>query len=194
MSLLSLPVSSKSMKEIWLSMPDSFIPYLDASKKASLIDLAANGTSSEVTNLLDGNTAVEELTSDYLRVSLTKNSSIQIKRLPNTKGDSIICVVRTFEAPVAESTVCLYSSSWDLIKNESWSIEEVAQKPDTMSQEEYKELLSWMDSALISASLNPKNNELQLQLSSPFVDQEEKSKLSKLILQRKINWNGQNYK
>ncbi len=187
---LSAQLSAKSMKDIWLSMPDSLLPYLNKNLKTELIDLADMKVKAEVTNLLDGKTVLDTLTADYLSVRLTRGTELQLKRLHSIQGDSLLCVVRTFMAPEPESTVSLYTMDWVKLKDCSWPTTSLLQKPDTMSLQRFHELQLLIEPALVKASLKIDEDVLLLQLSSGLVDEKDKIMLQPILLQRKLKWTG----
>ena len=101
----SLTVSAKSMREIWLSMPDSMVRYLNKSKRIEFLDYVDMKVKTDVKNLLQGSSVMDTITSNYLSAKLNEASAIQMKLLPVHGSDSLLCVVRTYSAPAAESTV-----------------------------------------------------------------------------------------
>ena len=107
----SLTVSAKSMREIWLSMPDSMVRYLNKSKRIEFLDYVDMKVKTDVKNLLQGSSVMDTITSNYLSAKLNEASAIQMKLLPVHGSDSLLCVVRTYSAPAAESTVNFFSQA-----------------------------------------------------------------------------------
>ena len=108
----SLTVSAKSMREIWLSMPDSMVRYLNKSKRIEFLDYVDMKVKTDVKNLLQGSSVMDTITSNYLSVKLNEASTIQMKLLPVRGSDSLLCVVRTYSAPATESTVNFFTQDW----------------------------------------------------------------------------------
>ena len=79
---LSLSVSAKSMREVWISMPDSIIPYLDKNLRMELIDFIDMKVKAEVKNKLDENTEIDVFSDNYVSIRLNGSSQMQIKLLP----------------------------------------------------------------------------------------------------------------
>ena len=92
---IAISASAYSITDAWISMPDSFVPSLSATLRRELVDLKQQGRRPEVANLLQGETTLDTLTADYMRVSLSPAAIFEMCRLPMQNGDTIVCVVRT---------------------------------------------------------------------------------------------------
>lgn len=193
---LSLPISAKSMREIWMSMPDSIIPYLDKNRRIELVDFIDMKVKAEVKNLLDENTVMDTLTSVYTSVALNESSQLQMKLLPFAGGDSIICMVHTYKGPESESKVDFFSQDWKRLDNHvdlSQYVSSMIAKPDTMSQTNFEMLKSKIYPAMIRAALSLNDNNLTLELTSPLLFKDEKVQLKPILLQRKLKWDGKRF-
>lgn len=190
MLLFPLIISAQSMKEIWASMPDTMALFVKASQRVELVDLYEKGLDPVVNNGLNGKTRLDTLTSNYLFAHITEKSTLQIKKLKYQDGDSIICVVRTYDMKAPESCVSLFTTSWKYLKNLHWMITDFAKSPSDDSQLTYQQLLDILDPAFVKATLNAHNDQLMLSVSSPLISQEDFVKISPFLLQRKLNWNG----
>lgn len=111
----TVPCISANMKDIWLSMPDSIIPYLDKNLRLQFLDYESLHVNTTVTNKLHGESKLDTLTSDFIRVQLSQSSSIEIKRLPYATGDSILCVIKTYGTDMKESQIAFYNQQWDML-------------------------------------------------------------------------------
>ena len=175
-SFASLAVSAKSMREIWLSMPDSMVRYLNKNKRIEFLDYVDMKVKTDVKNLLQGSSVMDTITSNYLSVKLNEASSIQMRLLPVRGSDSLLCIIRTYSAPAAESVVQLIA------------------KPDTMSEQRFAELRAMIEPVMVQAELSAESDELFLQLSMPLLNSEDKKAIGSIISQRKIKWNGETFK
>ena len=60
-----------------------------------------------------GNTSeMLKLTDDYLFVRLTSASTLEMKLLPVNDSTKVVCVVHTYSAPVADSSISFYTTDW----------------------------------------------------------------------------------
>ena len=78
----TLSAQDITVKQMWLSQPDSIIPYLTEQTRKQLVDSTAKGEMQEVTNLFSEDTKLTALTADYLSVNLSASSKLTMKLLP----------------------------------------------------------------------------------------------------------------
>ena len=185
--------SAKDMRELWLSMPDSLIGYMDKSKRLALLDHVDMNTTAELTNKLEGKTNLDTLTSNFMQVTLNKVVDLRMTLLPSTgegATDSILCVVRTYRNAEPESIVELYDQSWKRLRKIDFDAEMFFNRPDTMSQERYEQIRSLVSVLFVKAELREGSDVLVLTPSLPFNTREEKEKIKSIILQTNVKWNG----
>ena len=186
-------VSAKSMKELWVNMPDSLLPYLNAEKRMALTVSASEKIKTRIDNLLEGHSTMDTLTADYLRIRLNESTEIQLKRLPVEGADSIICMVKTCFAPEAESEVAFYSQSWKYIGDMPLTTTGLIIQPDTMTTSRFEELKGMIDPQMVKAELSTSTNTLVLNLSLPLLTSADKSNLRPILQQRTVKWNGKTF-
>ena len=75
----SLCISAQSLREIWIEMPDSIIPYLTKSQRTELVDYIKMNVTPVVKNTFGDSTFIKRMTKDYLKVLLNKNTQLEIK-------------------------------------------------------------------------------------------------------------------
>lgn len=196
--LATIGMSAKSMKDLWISMPDSIIPYLNKSLRIELVDFINMKVDSEVKNLFNENTVMDTITADYALVSLSKSSKVELKLLPRNVGDSVICMIRTYLGTSPESVVSLYTQDWTRLDAsqlfDGEDMESVRKTlvscPDTMSTSRYEELLKYIDPGMASASLCQDSNVITFNLSLPMLSEKERATFAPILLQRRFKWNG----
>ena len=201
--ILSVTVADAqvSMRDLWIQMPDSIVPYLNNSVRTEMADLYQMKVKAESRNLLEGTSVIDTLTSDYMRVSLNSNSVMQIKQLP-TESSFVICVIKTFIAPEAESEVAFFNPEWKPLK-ESYGLplsddadkikKEFTFRPDTMTPERFDELLTQLDPIMLHSEVLANENVVVFELSQPLLSKEDKVNINAIIKQRKFKWNGQTF-
>lgn len=197
---LTLSVSAKSLRDLWVSMPDSLLPTFSKNLRLEFVELEDMGVKPEVSNLLGNNCLMDTLSNNYLQLTTSRQSVLQMRMLPMEMGDSVLCVVKTFSAPEKESDVRFYDQNWheisykSLIDADVWRIDRYfKQRPDTMSTEKYEEMFRMVEPVMVSANLSPDDETLTFSLSLPLVSKEEKEALNALIVQRKFKWGGKRF-
>ena len=184
-----IPLHAQDMRQIWVEMPDTLVPYLNKSLRTELADYITMRMKSEVINSLHDTTRIEKLTNDYICVWLNDASKLEIKRL----DDSNIAVVQTLNGPKAESKLMLFSKEWEA-KPFELDCAPVFEKTDSMSQQRYNELLSMANVMLCELELSENDNSLTIKYDVPLLSPADKKDVSIILKQRKLNWNGYLFK
>lgn len=184
-----LPLNAQNMRQIWLEMPDSIVPYLNRSLRTELADYITMGMKSEVMNALRDTTRIEKLTDDYILVQLSNATKLEIKSL----DASAIVMVQTWCGPLAESKLSLFSNNWE-VKPLNIDVSPMFVKPDTMSQQRYSELLDMANVTMNEMQLSVKDNSLTIKYSVPLLSSTDKKEMQAILRQRKLNWNGTTFK
>ena len=199
-TLLNVDAQSP-MRDLWIQMPDSVVAYLDVNSRTEMADFYEMKVKTGSKNLLEGKSAIDSLTSDYIHVTLNSSTTLQIKKL-QTESSFVICLIKTFTAPEPESEVSFFSSSWKPLKdtfglpvtNDASSlIEQFTTRPDTISQERYEELASMLDPVMISAEMSVNEQVVTFSLSRPLIEKSEILNINAIFKQRKFKWNGQTF-
>ena len=180
-----LPLNAQNMRQIWLEMPDSIVPYLNRSLRTELADYVTMGMKSEVMNALRDTTRIEKLTDDYILVQLSNATKLEIKSL----DASTIAMIQTWCGPLAESKLSLFSNNWE-VKPLNIDVSPMFVKPDTMSQQRYSELLDMANVTMNEMQLSVKDNTLTIKYSVPLLSSTDKKEMQAILRQRKLNWNG----
>ena len=189
------------MRDLWIQMPDSVVAYLDVNSRTEMADFYEMKVKTGSKNSLEGKSAIDSLTSDYIHVTLNSSTTLQIKKL-QTESSFVICLIKTFTAPEPESEVSFFSSSWKPLKdtfglpvtNDASSlIKQFTTRPDTISQERYEELASMLDPVMISAEMSVNEQVVTFSLSRPLIEKSEILNINAIFKQRKFKWNGQTF-
>lgn len=143
-----IAVNAQEMRQLWIEMPDSIVPYLNKSLRTELADYVTMKMKPEVVNSLQDTTRIEKFTNNYIRVQLNNASKLEIKSLDN----STIAMVQTWNGPIAESKLMLFSKEWKL-KPFEIDLTPVFEKPDSMLQQRYEDLLSMANITLCEFKL-----------------------------------------
>lgn len=190
LTILSISSSTaKSMREMWLAMPDSIVSTLNKNQRLELVELLDMKVKAEVTNQLQGTSSLDSLSADYLKVTVSKCSTVEMKLLPG--NDSLLCLIHTFMAPEKESEIKVYTRDWHMTDIEvNTDNMQLTAKPDTMEQQQYDKLIKLIDPRMVNASFAPNSADICLALSLPLLGNDDKKEVASILLQRKLKWNG----
>ena len=197
-SLSMIPLSAKSVREMWLSMPDSIIPYLNNNQRIELVDFINLNVKSEVSNLLGDSTVLDTLSTDYLHLTVNPSTKIELKMLPFVNADSILCMIKTLNAPESESMIEFYDKDWNRLPSEAmFDGSDLNSIKDSLVFAQHALLENkhdMPDPVLMYASLNLATNEILFRLSFPLMSREEKETIKDFILPKKLKWTGEMFK
>ncbi len=196
--VFSINASAKSMEEIWNSIPDSIIPYIDRNHRLEMTEFIKMGLTGDVDNMLSGKSIMDTITTDYIHLTLNGSTTMELKRLPYIDGDSMICVVTTWSGPEKESDVRFYTQLWQHVdlplafdgSGFADLTNRLTARPDTMSQTHYEELVSLLDPIMVYATLSPENNELRVNLSAPLLQSDQRKEVAAIARETIMTWNG----
>lgn len=193
---MAMGVEARSMREIWTSLPDSLLPYVDRNHRLEMVEFIDMNLNGDVDNLFGGKSEMDTITTDYIGLTLSQSSSMQIKRLPVAGGDSLLCVVKTYLGPAAESEVAFYHQDWtpasvmlslDSTGTARW-MPRLLVKPDTMSEEHFVHYKTFISPYIVGARLSPDDDNLELRLSLPMPVREEKQALEAMTPSFSLRW------
>ena len=103
---------AQDMATVFTNMPDEYVPHLESAWRKDLIDLYNTGKSASLKNTMNGTSALLKLTENYLLLQSTERSTIEIKLLPLINNTSIVCMITTVNAPIADSRVAFFTTEW----------------------------------------------------------------------------------
>lgn len=173
-----MAVQAQDMKSLFVALPDSLSPLLTEVNRADFGDFLASGMKAEVKNRFGKQSEMTELTDDYLFVRLTSASTLEMKLLPVNDSTKVICVVHTYSAPVADSSISFYTTDWKRLSTDKfldWPEESMFYVvPETdVRADSLKNLRTFADIYLLKAQLSSKEMTLSFVYSTPdYMDRE----------------------
>ena len=193
--LAAMPITMMAQQvcKMWVSMPASVAGALEKSGRQELLDLKQMKKTATIAGPLGEKCSIDTLTADFLSVRMNDVYTLQMKMLPTSSGDSLLCLVQTYAGPQPESRIAFYSPDWKVLSMPQMHLDVDLQRPDTMSESDFNKLQALFDPKLISFSLSPSNAELVVALSPAVISEEEKANIKLLKLQNKLNWNGKTF-
>ncbi|MBO4850420.1 MAG: DUF3256 family protein [Prevotella sp.] len=189
--------AQKTMRQLWVDMPDTIVPYLNNTKRTEMVDFYDMGVRAETTNRLASVTVLDTLSSNFAGITLNEAASMQLALLLSDSGDSILCMVRTFKGEAPESSISFYDTKWQPQETSNFidciNTKQLMEKPDTMDVDAYDRLTALIDPVMVEAVFLPEENAIAFQLSTPLVTREERQRLETILKQRKVKWNGKRF-
>lgn len=190
-------LQAQEAKTYFKNMPDSLSPLLTSVNRADFIDFLDSKMKAEVSNSFGGKSEMTELTSDYIRVKLTPQSTWEMKLLPVNDSTKVICTVSTVCAPACDSHVNFYTTDWKEVSASAYlpalpiMKDFIVEAPDTVDIYKYQEACRQADMLLMKADLSPKDASLTFAFTTPDYMEKESAEKLKPFVRRPITyrWN-----
>lgn len=186
--------SAQEMRSIFKAMPDSLGVTLTEVNRADMVDFLESNMKARVTNRFGEESELKVLTKDYLQVEISPKVTWEMKLLPQTDSTQIVCMVRTVDAPVKQSTIHFYTSQWEpLPASDYWerpTAEDFFLPEDSIAGKDAA------DALFLHLSLDPESTSLSVDFTTlDFLPEETTKQLQSALRSRKLiyRWNHQQF-
>ena len=184
-----LSVSAQSLREVWVEMPDSILPYLSKSQRTELADYVEMKAEPAVLSTFGDSIRIERMTNNYLLLKANEATRLEIKLLDN----NTMALVQTWMAPVAESKLSLFNLQWQP-KEVVVGYQENIIKLESMSDEDFAELKTMMYPRLKEYRLSADNNSLSVSWNYPLLSKKDAKRVADLLKTQVLNWTGKDFR
>ena len=184
-----LGVSAQSLREVWIEMPDSILPYLSKSQRTELADYVEMKAEPAVLSTFDDSVRIERMTNNYLLLKANEATRLEIKLLDN----NTLALVQTWMAPAAESKLSLFNLQWQP-KEAVVDYKANIVKPDSMSDEDFSDLKTLMFPRLKEYRLSADNNSLSVSWNYPLLSKKDVKRVTELLKTQVLNWTGKDFR
>lgn len=191
-------VQAQKMRDVFAEMPDDVLRVMTKNNRLDCIDFIENNMTTKVRNRLEGFSELKRLTSDYLDLSLTERTRVEMKLLPIADSLNIIAVVKTFSGPMKMSTLTLYDAEWKRLPQKDYitfpQYEAYWVLNDTLGHDEVKRLQSLQDMHFITMSLEETSCRLVFELHPGDVEKEDAEQMKKVLQPIVFEWDGKKFR
>ena len=184
-----LGVSAQSLREVWIEMPDSILPYLSKSQRTELADYVEMKAEPAVLSAFGDSVRIERMTNNYLLLKANEATRLEIKLLDN----NTLALVQTWMAPAAESKLSLFNLQWQP-KEAVVAYKANIVKPDSMSDEDFSDLKTLMSPRLKEYRLSADNNSLSVSWNYPLLSKKDVKRVTELLKSQVLNWTGKDFR
>ncbi len=184
-----LGVSAQSLREVWIEMPDSILPYLSKSQRTELADYVEMKAEPAVLSTFGDSVRIERMTNNYLLLKANEATRLEIKLLDN----NTLALVQTWMAPAAESKLRLFNLQWQP-KEAVVAYKANIVKPDSMSDEDFSDLKTLMFPRLKEYRLSADNNSLSVSWNYPLLSKKDVKRVTELLKSQVLNWTGKDFR
>lgn len=185
---------AQNIRTLFIEMPDSIQPLLTATNRADCVDFLDAGMKARITNRLDGEAELLQLTEDYLRIKISKYSEMQMKLLPCTSGDTILGVINTVCAEVCDSRMHFYTKNWEEIKPLKSFFKRPILKEFFIDDDSLSKRMSISDMYVVELTFSPTDYNLSARYTIPsYLSPEDSIFLTKGMHNIEYRWNGKKF-
>ena len=178
-----MSVMAQNMKSVFVAMPDSVTPLLTKVNREDCIDFLDSNMKAVVKNRFGNVAEMKVLTDDYVLMQTSEVGTLEMKLLPLADSTKVICMVKTVNVPVADSSVRFYTSDW----SQQLDVKEFLQLPSMdaffLSDDSLKDeailTRKKADMHLMKAQLSKEDTSLTFTYTTPdYLNEEDREKLS----------------
>ena len=184
-----LGVSAQSLREVWIEMPDSILPYLSKSQRTELADYVEMKAEPAVLSTFGDSVRIERMTNNYLLLKANEATRLEIKLLDN----NTLALVQTWMAPAAESKLSLFNLQWQP-KEAVVAYKANIVKPESMSDEDFSDLRTLMFPRLKEYRLSADNNSLSVRWNYPLLSKKDVKRVTEILKSQVLNWTGKDFR
>lgn len=177
-----MSVMAQNMKSVFVAMPDSVTPLLTKVNREDCIDFLDSNMKAVVKNRFGNVAEMKVLTDDYVLMQTSEVGTLEMKLLPLADSTKVICMVKTVNVPVADSSVRFYTSDW----SQQLDVKEFLQLPsmdafflpnDSLKDEAILTRKK-ADMHLMKAQLSKEDTSLTFTYTTPdYLNEEDREKL-----------------
>ena len=177
-----MSVVAQDMKTVFVAMPDSVTPLLTKVNREDCIDFLDSNMKAVVKNRFGNVAEMKVLTDDYVLMQTSEVGMLEMKLLPLADSTKVICMVKTVDVPVADSSVRFYTSDW----SQQLDVKEFLQLPsmdafflpnDSLKDEAILTRKK-ADMHLMKAQLSKEDTSLTFTYTTPdYLNEEDREKL-----------------
>lgn len=192
--LFAAKAEAQNMRTIFLEMPDSILPLLTSTNRADCTDFIEAGMKARVTNRFDGHSELLELTTDYLKMKMTSHTELQMKLLPISNGDTIICMINTVCAEACDSHIRFFTKGWKELTPQKKYFTSPTIKDFFTANTSINKKLMIADMYLVELTLSASSTDMIAKYTMPgYMSQEDSLFVSKDMHDIKYIWNGKKF-
>lgn len=177
-----MSVVAQDVKTVFVAMPDSVTPLLTKVNREDCIDFLDSNMKAVVKNRFGNVAEMKVLTDDYVLMQTSEVGTLEMKLLPLADSTKVICMVKTINIPVADSSVRFYTSDW----SQQLDVKEFLQFPsmdafflpnDSLKDEAILTRKK-ADMHLMKAQLSKEDTSLTFTYTTPdYLNEEDREKL-----------------
>ena len=185
-------IEAKNMANMFLTMPDTLMPYIAKEQRVDLINMKNidPSTPAKLSTIFKNDIEINTLSDSRIEFTVGK-LHYDIVRLSGKETDSLYCMLCTVPTPLQETTCTVYDKDWKLLYHLDFEKEIKnalnKNKNDICAFEK-------MELPIIKVELNNDDISLDVEIKDGLPLKDSDSDKYAAVLQRKLKWNGESFK
>lgn len=110
--LPSVAFAVDNATDAFKSAPAEIFPAISSSLRLDMLDYYNGGYNNFVQNDFNEPVRIDSLTSDYIKVRVADNSTVEMTLMPLSAKDTAVVVITTLKVPATASFVKVYHGDW----------------------------------------------------------------------------------
>lgn len=151
LSVLPLLASARTIGDFFVSETGNVFALLEQSDRMDMVDYYKSGKKMKVSNVMDGQSSIDTLTTDFMKMKLSDAHEVAMWMYPSGKSDTLLVVIETFQLEVPDSKIRVFDSNWN--EKELKSVFKMPKMEDfldkKLSKEQKNEALSYVEFPLL---------------------------------------------
>lgn len=144
---------ARSVSEVFVDEASPVFGKIDKTTRMDMVDYYAAGQKKVVNDQMDGDTYIESMIDDYMKVVISSAATVEMRLVESNKG-TIIVVSTTYLLPAADSRIDFYDETWHPLDSRRYVVPPVLDDLLVgVDKKRRSEIESIVDFTLVSASL-----------------------------------------
>lgn len=189
---MALASAQTGVGKLFVAMPDSLLPLISSTVRDAIVHTYAGTGGTVHTDVFSHAVTLDTLTTDYLRLTTSESSRLELRLLQTTDSVTLVAAVTTIWGPQADSHIRFYNDQWHPIHWLEFPMPEVSafldEAPDSVAAELPRIRQSLAELPLISIEAQPEAPRFTLRLSPDLLDRDQKKVVASLLRPVTIEW------
>lgn len=181
--------------KLFVSMPDSLLPLIPPTVRDAIVHTYTGEAGTTHTDGFGQPVRLDTLTHDYLRLTTSESSRLELRLLQTADSVTLIAAVTTVQAPQADSHIRFFNSQWQPLYWLEFPVPEVGAFLDeaagSMAAGLPRICQALAELPLIGIEAQPEAPRFTLTLSPDLLDREQKKVAKPLLRPVTMEWNGE---
>lgn len=192
------PASAQTgVGKLFAAMPDSLMPLVSPTVRDAIVHTYSGEGGTAHTDVFGHAVALDTLTNDYLRLTTSETSRLELRLLQTRDSVTLITAVSTVQAPVADSHIRFFNAQWQPIYWLEFPVPEVGafldEAPDSVAADMPRIREALAELPLICIGAQAEAPRFTLTLSPDLLDREQKKTAIELLRTVVVAWDGEQF-